>query len=148
MERRTLEDYRSEGRLPAADVCACGGRYEDMLLNLDPEQQTGTARIWGQHREGCWALEDALMDVLQGVSQTEDDQVAGWGWRQESLDLLGVTYPLYDWCLDVAPYLACWRLIVGAPLLLFGSQGMLAFCQGCFEARGLGQFLQIGPHRE
>jgi hypothetical protein len=70
--------------------------------------------------------------------------MAGWAWRQESLDLLGVTYPLYAWCLDVAPCLACWRLIVGVPRLLFGSQGMLAFCHTCFEARGLRPFLQIG----
>jgi hypothetical protein len=73
MERRTLEDYRSEERLPAADVCDCGGRYEVMLLNLDLEQQTGTARIWGQHRQGCGALEDASADVAQGVSHEEEE---------------------------------------------------------------------------
>jgi hypothetical protein len=148
MERRTLEDYRSEGRLTAADVCACGGRYEVMLLNLDLEQQTGMARIWGQHRQGCGALDEALTCVVQAVCQEEEEQVAGWGWRQESLDLLGVTYPLYAWFLDVMPCLVCWRLIVGVPLLLFGSQGVLAFCHRCFEARGLGQFLRIGPRRE
>ena len=76
MERRTLEDYRSEGRLPAADACECGGRYEVMLLNLDLEQQTGIARIWTAHRGHCWTLDADHMD--EGP-QEEEEQVAGWG---------------------------------------------------------------------
>jgi hypothetical protein len=145
VERKRLEDYRSEDRMPAADACECGGRYEVMLVNLDLEQQTGMARIRAAHRGHCWTLDG---DLTAGGPQEEEEQVAGWGWRQETMDLMGVTYPLYDWFMDVVPCLACWRLIVGVPLLLFGSQGVLAFCQTCLHERGLGAFLQLGPRRE
>jgi hypothetical protein len=46
--------------------------------------------------------------------------------------------------MDVGPCLGCWRLVVGVPSLLFGSQGTLAFCLTCFRERGLAQWLQTG----
>jgi hypothetical protein len=148
VERKRLEDYRSEDPVPAADTCECGEPFDIMLFNLDVEQQTGIARIWATHRETCATFEEALTSAEPGVRREEEDQTAGWGWRQETMALLGVVYPLYEWFLDVMPCLACWKLIVGVPLLLFGSQGVLAFCHTCFQARGLGPFLQIGRRRE
>jgi hypothetical protein len=56
----------------------------------------------------------------------------------------GVSYPLLAWPLDVLPCLVCWRLIVGVPLLLMSTRGMLAVCERCVAASGFMEALRIG----
>jgi len=147
MERKRPDDYASEDWFPAADTCQdCGAGYDILLESMtrdDVATQTTTARIRCQHAATC--------DAWDETDQEEEAQVVGWWWDPSgrTVELLGVRYPLYGGMAEVYPCVACWRLIVGVPLLLFesnrvGASGAVAFCHGCVEARGLWQMLESG----
>jgi len=116
--RVRLGDFELNKLYEAADPCPyCGGRVECKVTYIDPEDRDLGDLSWS-----CTVCDAGDVDIV--------------GWRQadKPVEFMGRKfYPLTHRA-NVGPCLACGRLVVGVPLILFldkGRRGELDFCFPC-----------------
>lgn len=69
-----------------------------------------------------------------------DYDVAGWQYEDRPVQMWGRQFLPIKARMNVGPCVACGKLVVGGPIILFikqGFGGQLDFCQGCFQDLGI-----------
>jgi len=115
--KRLLRDYPLNVWLDAADECPeCFHTLRVRVVWLDDDGLFGNVEVH------CPECGDSYVDL------------AGWTLAEEPFSLRGrLFYPIVS-ISNVGPCLNCWKLIPGAPLILFidgGRGGELNFCFEC-----------------
>jgi hypothetical protein len=121
---KRLSEYHLNQWIEAAGECPqCLSRHLQVMIT------------WVDETGDCG---DIVVRCL--VCGFTDCDVAGWTVDSCTRNILGKPYTPIKLRTNVGPCVACERLVVGVPLILFideGRGGELDFCSSCFEKVGL-----------
>jgi hypothetical protein len=143
-ELKLLKDYLLNQWMEAAGECQfCRAPYEARVTWVDETGSFGDVETRIHHNKDCIERYDD-----EGINPPDEDvwagtDIAGWEFHPEKQVIAGKEYSVFSKTANIAPCLACWRLVVDVPLILWPEDGgwEAHFCWNCVKELGLDKAL-------